>query len=135
MTDLVVTATTFHVVQSIEQDTLPAAAAITAGAAIYVNTSGKWALAKATTATLGGHRTAIAAKTVAAGQSLTGVYKGVVDAPGALDALAFDAYVYLSDTATGILADAAGTVTIIMGVVVPGWASGATPDKLLRING
>lgn len=134
MTDLVVTTSGVHVVEAIEQATYPAAAAITAGAWCYRDSNGKWALAKSTSTGAAGNRQAMAAKTVIAGQALTCVYKGVVDVRGALDDLAFDAKVYLSDTATGIMADAAGTVSIVLGTVEPGWASGATPDKLLRIN-
>jgi hypothetical protein len=90
---------------------------------------------RTTTAALAGlGRRAYATKSVAAGQSLTCVYRGVVDPRGALDALAFGAQVFLSDTA-GTMADAAGTVSTVLGNVIPGWASGATPDKLLRIIG
>lgn len=135
MADLVITASAFHVVKVVEQDTKPAAAAITAGAAIYEDVNGKWTLARATTAVLSGRRTALAVKTVAAGETLTGVYKGLVDPRGALDALAFDAQVFLSDTATGLLGDVTGTVSKVMGTVTSGWASGATPDKLLLLSG
>jgi len=135
MANLTVTASTVHVVESYEQATLPAAAAITAGQVIIIDSNGKWALGNATTAANAGNgRRAIAAKSVAAGQSLTGVYRGLLDTRGALDALAFAASVFLSDTA-GTLADTAGTVSTIVGQVVAGWGSGATADKLLRFNG
>lgn len=136
MTDLAVTVSTFHFVHVIEQHTAPAAVAITAGQWCYTDTAGKWALANATTATLGGTgRRAMAKKSVAAGEALTCVYRGLVDPHGALDALAFGAAVFLSDTVGGVMADAAGTVSIVLGNIVGGWASGATADKLLRING
>lgn len=136
MTDLTVTASSFHEVETIEQGTAPAAVAITVGQWCYVDTAGKWALANATTATLGGTgRRAVALKTVAAGQTLTCLYRGVIDPKGALDALAFGAQVFLSDTAGGVMADAAGTVSIVLGNIISGWASGATADKLLRLVG
>lgn len=126
----------FHVVESLEQDTLPAAVAIEAGEWVRVDSAGKWALALATTAANGGNgRRAIAAKTVAAGETLTAVYKGLVDFGGTvLDAVAFGDPVYLSDTA-GETDTAPGTVNIQVGLVTAGWASGATADKLLRVNG
>lgn len=138
MTNLTVVVATFHVVEAnyVEQETLPAAVAITAGGWCYIDANGKWALANATTAALAGSgRRAVAVKSVAAGQTVTCMYRGVIDPRGALDALASGAQVFLSDTVGGIMADTAGTVSVVLGNVISGWASGATPDKLLRIIG
>lgn len=134
MANLTVTAATVHVVHVIEQMTAPAAVAVTAGQVVAFDANGKWFLALATTAANAGRRRAIAVKTVAIGETLTGVFRGIVDIPGALDSLAFDAAIFLSDTA-GTLADAAGTVSTSVGTIVPGWASGATADRLLAVNG
>lgn len=65
-------------------------------------------------------------------QTITVVADGIVDVGGALDALGYDADVFLSDT-DGVLADAAGTVSKVVATVVPGWAS-VTADKLLRVK-
>jgi hypothetical protein len=46
--------------------------------------------------------------------------------------MAFDADVYLSDT-DGTLATTAGTTSLVVGTVVPGWAA-TTADKLLRVD-
>lgn len=68
-----------------------------------------------------------------AGQAITAVRRGLVDVGNALDALAFGASVYLSNT-DGALADAAGTVSVVVGTVVPMWSpSSGTPDKVLRV--
>jgi hypothetical protein len=135
MANLTVTAAKVHVVEVIEQDTLPASVALTAGQVVKVDANGKWALALATTAANAGlTRRAMVTKSVDAGMPVTAIYRGVVDPGGAIDALAYDASVFLSDTA-GTLADAAGTVSTVVGTVIPGWGSGATPDKLLRLNG
>ena len=66
------------------------------------------------------------------GQAITVVRKGLLDVGEALANLAIGAKVYLSDT-DGLLADGAGTVSTIVGEVVPGWGSLAA-DKLLRIE-
>lgn len=133
MANLTVTAATVHVIKALEQLTAPAAVAIAAGQIIAIDANGKWFLALATTAANAGRRRAMAAKSVAAGESLTGIIRGLVDVPGALDALAFDAQIFLSDTA-GTIADTAGTVSTVVGTIVPGWASGASPDRLLLLN-
>lgn len=67
-----------------------------------------------------------------AGQAVTAVKRGVVDVGNALDALAYDAPVYLSDT-DGKLADAPGTVNRQVGKVVPAWGN-TTADKLLQVE-
>jgi predicted RecA/RadA family phage recombinase len=127
-----VTANKVEVVERLDAMTLPASAAIVAGAPVQVNASGKWASANATTAALA-RRTYIATRTVNAGEALTGVRQGVMDGWD-LSALAYNAPVYLSDT--GTIADAAGTVATIIGYVGPGWAQplGTAADKILMIN-
>lgn len=132
MADLTITATAVKPVMVIEQFTGPAAEDISAGQYVRLNTtSGKTELGKGTTAAEarpGG----IALGTVKAGATVTAVRKGIVDLGNALGDLAYDADVYLSDT-DGTLADAAGTVSRVVGQVVPGWAA-TTADKLLRLN-
>lgn len=134
MAAITFTSTQFRLVETTEQATAPAAVAITAGQTIKFDTAGKWILADASDIAGLGLRCALAIRTVAISEALTGLYQGVVDL-GALStdfaALAFDAGVYASDTAGG-LDTAAGTVSRLVGTVVPGWAS-TTADKLLRV--
>lgn len=127
-----VTANKVEIVSSIDQRTFPAAVAITAGAPVQVNASGKWIIALGTTAAAA-RRTYIATRTVLAGQPLTAIRQGVLDGFD-LSALAYNAPVYLSDA--GAVDTATGTVTTILGYVEPGWAQplGTAADKILAVN-
>jgi hypothetical protein len=122
-----------RVVESIEQMTLPAAEAIVAGAPVRLDTTaGTFTNSNGTTApearTYG-----IATKSVAAGETVTALAKGVLD--GFTFSQAYDATIYVSDT-DGRLGDAAGTVSKIAGRVIPGTATtlGTAYDKLLRVE-
>jgi hypothetical protein len=129
-----VTADKVEVVESIEQMTLPAAEAITAGNAVRLDTSsGKFTKAKGTDAAEA-RIYGIATKTVAAGLGVTAIRQGVMDG-FALSGLNYDAALYLSDT-DGTLADAHGTVTVEVGRVIPGPATalGTAFDKLLLVD-
>lgn len=134
MATLNVTAADVGPVQVHEQFTGPAAEVITAGQFVRFNvTTGQIELGNATTAAEG-RRGGIAIDGAAAvGQTITVVTKGIVDLGNALGSLTYDDDVYLSNT-DGVLGDAAGSVTYIVGVVVPGYAS-LTPDKLLMVGG
>lgn len=129
-----VTANRIEVVESETQMTLPAAEAITAGNAVRLDTSsGKFT--KSNAANAGEARVyGIATRTVAAGEALTAVRKGVLDGFD-LSGLNYDAAIYLSDT-DGTLADAHGTVTLEVGRVIPGTATtlGTAFDKLLFLD-
>lgn len=114
------------------QLTLPAAEAIEAGAAVRIDTNGKFTNANATTTTEN-RIWGIALRSVAAGATVTAVRRGYIS--GFTFSQAYDAIIYLSDT-DGVLADAAGTVSTIVGRVVPGWAKliGDSPEKLLQVD-
>ena len=117
-----------------DQITKPAGEAITAGAPIRLDTAtGRWTNANGSSAAEA-RATHVAWRTVGAGESLTGVRNCLVDG-FTLDALAFDAPVYLSNT-DGRLADAAGTTSVIVGRVTSAFATllGSGPDKLLDIG-
>jgi hypothetical protein len=120
------------VVESIEQDTKPAAEAIVAGAPVRIDTSGLFTNANGTTTTEN-RVYGIATGSVAAGLPVTAIRKGVLD--GFTFSQAFDAPIYLSDT-DGRLADAAGTVSTIVGRVISAHATtlGTAADKLLLVN-
>ena len=128
------TANKVETLESIEQMTLPAEEAITAGMAVRLNTtSGQFTKANgsgAAEARIYG----IATKTVAAGMPVTAIRQGVMDGWD-LSGLNYDAAVYLSDT-DGRLADAAGTVSTVVGRVIPGTseALGTSYSKLLLVD-
>lgn len=129
-----VTANKVEVVESIIQMTLPAAEAITAGAPVRLDTStGKFTNANGTT-TSENRVYGIATKTVAAGLPVTAIRKGVLDGYD-LSSPAYDAPIYLSDT-DGRLGDTAGTVSTVVGRVIPGTATtlGTAYDKLLFVD-
>lgn len=69
-----------------------------------------------------------------AGVTVTIVHQGLVDlGKDVLTTLNFGASVFLSDT-DGKLADGAGTVSKVVGVVVPAWGN-TTADRLLYVQG
>jgi hypothetical protein len=128
------TADKVEVVVPMEQFTGIAAEAIEAGAPVRLDTSsGKLTNANGTTAPEA-RIFGIALKSVPAGMAVTVMLRGILDGY-ALAALAYDAPVYLSDT-DGRLGDGAGTVSTIVGRVVPGHATtlGTAADKLLFVK-
>ena len=135
MADLaLVTAGQLRVEESLEQDTQPAGVAIAAGQSVRRDaTTGRWALADASAAGTA-DAYGMAVKSVPAGMAVTAIRRGLVDGFD-LDDQDYGEEVFLSDTA-GALADAAGTVSIRAGEVVPVHTHrlGGTPDKLLRLD-
>lgn len=128
------TANRVEVVESIKQMTLPAAEAITAGAPVRLDTTtGKWTNANGTTS--GEARVwGIATRTVVAGEALTAVRNGVMDGFD-LSGMNYDANVFVGD-ADGRLDTAAGTVSTIVGRVIPATATplGTAFDKVLSVE-
>lgn len=102
MTDLaLVTADKVEIVESRIQLTLPAVEAITAGQAVRLDTStGKFTKSNASSAAEA-RIWGIAAKTVAAGEPVTAIRKGVLDGLD-LSALDYDDPVWLSNTDGGL---------------------------------
>lgn len=128
------TAGRVEVVESFEQMTLPAAEAIVAGDAVRLDvSSGKFTGANGTTAAEA-RIYGIALKSAAAGIPVTALRRGVLDG-FALASQAYDAAIYLSDT-DGTLADAAGTVSTVVGRVIPAASVsiGTALDKLLLVE-
>lgn len=128
-----VTAGRVRIVESIVQMTLPAAEAINAGAAVRIDVaSGKFTNANSSTAPEA-RVYGIAVKTVPAGMPVTAVRKGVLD--GWNITQAYDAAVYLND-ADNVLGDAAGTVSTVVGRVIPGTAVtlGTAFDKSVFVD-
>jgi hypothetical protein len=115
------------------QKTLVAAEAILAGGAVRIDTTtGKFTNSNGTTAPEA-RIYGIATKSVAAGEPVTAIRKGELD--GFTFSQAYDAAIYLSDT-DGRLGDAAGTVSVIVGRVVPttGEPLGTANDKILFVD-
>ena len=120
----------------VEQFTAPSGIAIANGVAVRVETTtGKLLKANAATAPNAAVKGISLSNATPAGMPTTVVRKGIVNVGDALDALAFGASVFLSDT-DGLLADTAGTVSTKVGEVVAGFNAdaGLSPDKLLRID-
>ena len=132
MADLsAVTVTDIHVVESIEQMTLPAAEAITKGQAVGIDSAGKAALADADTGPIVCRGIAITAANQA-GITITVLKKGLIDMGDIFTSLAFSAEVFTSAT-PGLLGDATVNSQPAIGYVHPAWGY-TTADKLLRID-
>jgi hypothetical protein len=135
MADLaLVTAGRLRVVESLEQMTLPTAEAIDAGNSVRLDTTtGRFT--KANGSSTGEARIyGVATRTVPAGMPVTAIRKGVLDGYN-LDSQAYDAAIYLSNT-DGALGDAPGTVSVVVGRVIPASAPtlGTAMDKLLLVH-
>ena len=126
MADLALTAANIGMADASKSQTITgfAAAAITAGQVVYMDTAGKFDLADASAAGTAGAR-GIALRTVATGEALTVLSEGEVS--GFTISQAYDAPIFLSDTA-GALADAAGTVSVAVGNV-----SSATDKDITKL--
>lgn len=135
MTDLaLVTAGDVHVVQSIEQVTLPLGESINVGQIVRIDgTTGKFMKGNGTSAGEAAIYGVLVSKD-RAGAVGTAIRQGVIDG-FALSALSYWAAVYASDT-DGTLADGAGTVSLVVGRVIPATAvtTGTAYDKLLLID-
>lgn len=115
-------------------DVLIASEAIEAGAPVrLVTTTGKAANGNATSAAEA-RIVGVALMSVAAGEAVEVLMYGEMDGFVLTDQ-DYDEAIYLSDT-DATLADAAGTVEVIIGRVVPALATtlGTAADKLLRVN-
>lgn len=116
-----------------DQHTAPAGEAINRGAPIRLDAAtGRWVNAAGDLAA--NAATHVAWRTVLAGESLTGLRRCLVDGY-VLDAIAYGAVVYVSNTA-GAVDTVAGTVAAVVGRVVSAHAQllGVGPDKLLDIG-
>ena len=132
---LTVTAADVAPVEVFEQWTGPAVEVITAGQMVRLDTAtGKAALSNGTTAAEARCRGIAINGASVAGITITAVKRGVIDVGDALGDLAFDQAVYLDNT-DGAMGTAAGTVSLVVGRVVPIWgAATGTADKALHID-
>jgi len=130
-----VTASRVEVVESIEQLTLPAAETIVPGACVRLDSStGKFTNGNGTTAAEARiYGIAVGTHDIIAGMPVTALRQGVLD--GFNFSQAYDAAIYASDT-DGRLGDAAGTVSVIVGRVIPSTSEllGGSLAKLLQVH-
>lgn len=122
------------VIESDKQRTGIAAETIVAGAPVRFDvTTGRVTNSNGTTAAEA-RVWGLALYDAVAGQAITVVRSGYLDGYD-LAALAYDQAVYLSDT-DGRIADAAGTVSTVIGRVVPATATtiGTALDKVLSVE-
>jgi hypothetical protein len=115
----------------LDAQTLRCAADLAAGTFVRQDASGNWIQALATTApNLLGARFLL--RTAKTGEAATAIRKGTV--AGLAISQAFNVSLFVGDT--GVLADAAGTVSQIAGRVIPGTANLVTnaQDKLFAVD-
>lgn len=131
MADLALTAAQIGVVHPGQAEVYDyiAAVAITKGQAVYINSDGKAALVDGSAAGTAGYR-GVALEAAAAEVAVSVILKGAVY--GFTLSQAYDADIYVSDTA-GALADAAGTVSVLVGRVMP--LTDSTITKVLYLVG
>jgi predicted RecA/RadA family phage recombinase len=128
------TADRVEVVESIQQLTLVALEAIEAGAPCRIDpTTGQARNGNGSDMTEGKYF-GIATKSVAAGEPVTLLRRGILDGFD-LSGLNFGATIYLSDT-DGRISGTAGTKAVTVGYIAAGNAQllGSTADKLLYLD-
>lgn len=135
----VTTADRIHVVESREQATLPAAAALLAGNAVYIDANGKFDKCDADGAALIAVPYGVATRSVAAGEPVTAVRRGVLSG-WTWSTTPYWTAVLVSDTAGEITVTSSesngGSADVSLGRVIPVWDQliGGTPDKALLLT-
>jgi hypothetical protein len=129
------TASRVDVVEAEETLTLVAAESITPGAPVRIDTTtGKFTNSNGTVAAEARtYGIAVGTHIIPAGMPVTAVRVGILD--GFNFSQAYDAAIYVSDT-DGRIGDAAGTVSVVVGRVIPGTAEvlGGALAKLLHVH-
>lgn len=124
--------TSVRIVEWVDKFDAPSNEVFGVGEAMRFDTSGNVTPANGTTSTEANFQGIGTIESDRVGKAITVVRDGLLDVGEILAGMAYGAAVYLSDT-DGLLADAAGTVSVIVGRVEPGWG-GTTSDKLLRVR-
>lgn len=130
MTDLVITSV--RIVESTLQETTPASEIFAVGEIVRYDTDGLLTPGNGTAAGEADIEGVAVKACTYVNEAVTIVRKGYLDVGDALSALAPGALVYASDT-DGQLADAAGTVPVVVGQVTVAWGN-TTADKLLYVD-
>jgi hypothetical protein len=118
-----------------DQLTITCGEDIVAGAPVYLKAAdGKFYNGDGNAAPANVNPYGVATHTAKSGQALTAIRRGIMDGWD-LSGMNFGETVYLSDT-VGRLADAAGTFSAKVGIVIPGGAVplGTAFDKLLKVE-
>lgn len=136
MADLVIIPADVSLVRAGQEDllTLPTGVAVVAGQYVQPTVNGVWALGDALVqANLdNGYVTVNSAAHV--GDAVTALKRGLLNVGPAIDALAFNAPVYVSDTPGALGSEAAdATVPVIVCRVVPAWGD-TVVDRLLAVD-
>lgn len=135
----VTTAGRIHVVESIDQATLPAGEAILAGDTLSIDANGRFVKADADGAGLLAVPRAIATRSVAIYEPVTGIIQGVMSG-WTFGSTAYGTNVLAADTAGEITVtsgESAGAgADVVLGYVIPVWdhLTGGTPSKAFRVN-
>jgi hypothetical protein len=111
----------------------PTDEAVNAGQPVRINTTtGRYTKANGTTAAEARVVGISVSTAAAAGGVISVVKRGILEMGSGMDGLTYDDIVYLSDT-DGTLGDTAGTVSVVIGRTVGGWAE-TTAEKLLSVE-
>jgi len=135
----VTTAGSVHVVESIEQMTLPAAAALLAGNAVYIDANGAFDKCDADGAALIAVPYGVITRSVAAGEPVTAIRQGVMTG-WTWSTTPYWTNVLVADTAGEITVTSSesngGSADVYLGRVIPIWNHliGGTPEKALLID-
>ena len=135
----VTTAGSIHVVEAREQMTLPAAAALLAGDTVSIDSDGKFVKGDADGAGLLSSIYGVATRSVAAGEAVTAVRRGVLSGY-TFGSTAYWTAVLAADTAGEITVTAGesngGSADVTIGRVIPVWTNliGGTPEKALLLT-
>jgi len=133
MTDLTITASAVALVKEIESVTLPVGEAITAGQVARLTVATGLATKANGTSKAEARAFGVAIRSSRfVNEAVTFLKRGYLDLGAALDAIALDAPIYLSDT-DGTLADAPGAIAVPIGRVVPAFGQ-TTADRLLYVD-
>ena len=134
----VTTAGSVNVVESLEQATLPAAAALLAGNVVYIDANGAFDKCDADGAALVAVPYGVATRSVAAGEPVTAIRRGVMTG-WTWSTTPYWTAVLVSDTAGEITVTSSesngGSADVALGKVIPIWDDliGGTPEKALLI--
>lgn len=132
MADLTIDPTLVAVVRAYKELTGPLEETVAVGQMVrFSTTTGKFTKANASSAAEARVKGMLISKN-GAGSVGTVLVDGIVELGAAVDGLTYDDDVFLSDT-DGVLADGAGTVSVIVGQTISGFGE-TTPDKLLHLR-
>lgn len=133
MANLTISASAVGLVKEFEAVTLPVDEAVTAGQVGRLNTTtGNLTLANGTLAAEARALGVFVRSSRFVNEPVHLIKRGILDLGSALNGVALDAVIYLSDT-DGTLADSAGTVSTKIGRVIPAFGH-TDADKLLYVD-